>query len=294
MRTDLQAGIYSAAEVPMGDYLADPCVLPSLSSGAAHRIITTTPRHVWWSHPRLGGHARESSSRTDMGSVAHELVLGNSDAIAIVDADDWRTKAAQTMGDEARAHGKYPVLRHKFHDAQQMALAAKAFVADSMYAGVFDSGAGEATAIVQLSEWTWLRARPDWLNHDMRVCLHYKTTEGSAAPDPFVRWVLTSMGYDVSMAFYKLVLDRLSDEFREWSHVILLQEQKAPYCCSLITLSPAAWAIADSKVQRAILRWGMCMATDKWPGYGGQVHEAEPTPWQLAEAEQKLQEMGSE
>ena len=156
-----------------------------------------------------------------------------------------------------------------------------------------DGGLGEVTAIAKIGE-TWMRARPDWMAHHMGVCLHYKSTEGSASPDPFVRWVLTSMGYDVSLSFYKRVLEHLSPEFKKWQHVILLQEQKEPWACSLITLSPASWAIADNKVTRAISRWGRCMAEGSWPGYGWGIAEAEPTPWQLAEAEAEMQEVGNE
>jgi len=281
---DLQPGIYSAEQVPMSAYLSDPCPVPSLSSGAAHRIITTTPKHVWWTHPRLGGHQREASSKSDIGSVAHELVLGGGSNIVIVDADDWRTKAAQTARDEARAQGKYPVLERKYQEALEMAGECANFLDQSEFAGVLGSGAGEATAIAQLGE-TWLRARPDWLNHERKVCLHYKTTDGSAAPEPFIRWVMKSMGYHVALAFYRLVLESIHDEFKGWQHIMLVQEQSAPFCASIISLGDADWAIADVKVERAIEIWRRCMESQQWPGFGGSIHYSEPTPWELAKAE---------
>ena len=286
---DLQPGIYPSSEVPMAQYLADPCPVPSLSSGAAHRLITQTPKHVWWSHPRLGGHPRDASSKSDIGSVAHELILGGGNNITIINADDWRTKAAQTARDEARAQGKYPVLERKYQDALEMAGECARFIDASELAGVFGAGEGEITAIAKLGD-TWLRARPDWLNHDQKVCLHYKTTEGSASPDAFIRWVVKSMGYDVALAFYRLVLESLHDAFRDWRHVMLVQEQSAPYCASIISLGVADWAIADQKVEHALALWRRCMASSNWPGYDSGIHYSEPTPWELAKAEEMQQE----
>ena len=284
MNTDLQPGVYSAEQIPMAQYLADPCPVASLSSGAAHRLITTTPKHVWWSHPRLGGHPREASTRTDIGSVAHELVLGGGSNIIIVNADDWRTKAAQTARDEARAMGRYPVLERKYQEALEMAGECVNFLDSSEFSGVLGQGEGETTVIAKVGE-TWLRARPDWLNHESRVCLHYKTTEGSAAPEPFIRWVMRAMGYDVALAFYRLVLEATHVEFKNWRHVMLVQEQAAPYCATLISVGEADWAIADLKVERAISIWRDCMERGNWPGFGGSVHYSEPTPWELAKAE---------
>ena len=72
----LPQGIYSAAQIPMADYLADPCVSPSLSSGACHTILSRSLQHAWASHPRLGGRAQDDSDASDMGTLMHDLLLG--------------------------------------------------------------------------------------------------------------------------------------------------------------------------------------------------------------------------
>ena len=93
------------------------------------------------------------------------------------------------------------------------------------------------------------------------------------------------------MALYRRGFEALTGE-RDWRHVILAQEQSAPYACTLIGLDPAAWAIADDKVNRAVKAWTYCVTEDQWPAYSGRIHYATPTAWQLAEAERLMQEGG--
>jgi hypothetical protein len=66
----------------------------------------------------------------------------------------------------------------------------------------------------------------------------------------------------------------------------LVQEQSAPYACSLIGLSPAAHDLAERKLARALQIWSACQKTGKFPAYPLQICYAEPNPWQLAEAEE--------
>lgn len=301
-------GIFQAIDLPMADYLADPCPAPSLSSGAAHRLLTRTPKHVWWEHPRLGGHSRGESAAADIGSVAHDLLLGGEGKICVIDPADhrsmptkadplgsipagWTNGAMKAARDEARGNGLTPILPGEYGAAKNMAAAAHEFLACSEIAGVLDSGEGESTIIAQV-DGAWLRSRPDWLNCDQRIMLHYKTTQASAAPEPFIRGIMESMGYDVSLAFYRLVLEEVMPDAANFQHLILVQEQAAPYACSLIGLDPAKWAIADDKVRRALELWKLCTKRNRWPAYSGAVHYATPTAWQLAQAEERLQNDG--
>jgi len=288
-------GLFSPEEIPMAAYLDDPCPDPSLSSGACHRIITRSPYHVWWTHPRLGAYDSDTGSAADVGSVAHDLILGGEGNIVVVDADDWRTKAAKEERDAARNAGKTPVLAHQFEEAQDMAASARAFVDHSELLGVFTSGLSEMTMIAKdPATGVWLRARPDWVNDEARIMLHLKTTRTSANPAPFIRGIMHSMGYDVSLAFYRRVGETLGITDDRWQHVILAVEQEAPYACSLIALSPVAMAVADDKVTRGIQTWARCMKTGNWPAYPSAIHYAEPTAWQLAEAEAAAAESAAE
>ena len=313
MITITTPGIFLASELPMADYLADPCPVPSLSSGAAHRLLTRTPKHVWWDHPRLGAHQRGDSAAADIGSVAHDLLLGGEGKICVLDPADHRSKptkadpdgsipvgwtngAMRAARDEARSNGLTPILPGEYGAVKNMTAAAHEFLAGSDLACVLDSGEGESTIIAQL-DGAWLRSRPDWINWEQRVMLHYKTTQASASPEPFIRGVVESMGYDVSLAFYRLAFEAAFSDQPDilttgWQHLILVQEQTAPYACSIIGLDPAKWAIADDKVRRAMALWNLCMKHNRWPAYSGHVRYATPTAWQLAQAEEQMQNDG--
>jgi len=301
----MKPGLYPASQVPMVAYLADALAdVPSLSSGAAHRIINRSPYHAWYEHPRLGGNAKVNTDATDTGSLAHEMLVGGDGKICVIKPEDYRSKptkddpegkvptgwtngAIREARDLARSNGLLPVLPWDVADARTMAATAREFLATTEIAGVLDSGEGEATVIHREVD-TWFRSRPDWINHEMRIVLHYKTSTKSANPEPFIRGPLASFGYDMALAFYRRCWEGLGDEYRDWQHLILAQEQEPPFACSLIGLSPVSWALAEEKVQRAVTIWQKCMKTGKWPAYSSAIHYAEPTAWQLAQAEEQM------
>ena len=301
---NIEPGFYPASQMPMAQYLADPCPVPSLSSGAAHRLITRSPAHVFEQHPRMGQREQDDTDASDIGTIAHDLLLGGEGRICVIEPSDYRSKptkdnpdgsipvgwtnnAIRVARDEARQNGLTPILAGAMAEARTMALTARDFLDRSEIPNALTAGEGEVTMIWQESD-TWFRARPDWLNHEARVMLHYKTTQASASPEPFIRGIMESSGYDVSMAFYRRGFEHLTKQ-RDFLHVILVQEQSPPYACSLISLDPAKWAIADEKVERAVQTWQRCMVSDDWPAYSGRIHYASPTAWQLAEAEARLQ-----
>lgn len=307
MNTVELPGFYPSTDIPMADYLADPCPVPSLSSGAATTIITRSLQHAWAQHPRLGGRHSTDSDASDMGTLMHDLLLGGEGKICVINPEDYRSKptkdnpdgsipigwtnaAIRAARDEARSNGLTPILAGAMAGARTAVKVALDFLMHSELAGVLDAGESEATMIWQEDK-TWFRARPDWINHEQRIMLHYKTTQASAAPEAFSRLAVNA-GYDVSLAFYRRGWENLTQQM-DWHHVLLAQEQSAPYACSLIGLDPAAWAIADEKVARAVKLWRNAMITDRWPAYDGRIHYVTPTPWALAESEARLQEDAS-
>jgi len=288
----IEPGIHPG--MSMADYLADPCPSPSLSSSTAHRLLTRSPLHAWQSHPRLGGATTESGV-ADKGSVAHDLLLGGEGKIAVIDPNDypakngnipegWTNQAIREARDKAREAGLTPILAEAMSAIREQVAAAREFIAKSELAGVFDNGEPEQTIVWQEGD-IWCRARPDWLARDLSVMLHFKTSETSVRPEPFIRGVMSSMGYGLAMQFYARGLIAVSSAGAKTTHVILCQEQEAPYACSLIGLTPAKVAIENARVERAIKVWQECMKTQAWPGYDGRIHWAEPTAWELADAE---------
>ncbi len=278
--------------IPMADYLADPCPQPSLSSSALTTLLMQSPRHAWAAHPKLGGQRGDDSNRADLGTVAHDLLLGGEGKICVIDPEDyagakgavpkgWTNAAIREARDQARENGLTPILKGQELAARAMVKAAKAFLAGSELAGVLDEGEPELTLIAQ-QDGVWLRARPDWFNPVKRVLLHYKTTEASAEPDRFIRGVMRGMGYGTACAFYAHVHQLIDPQAIDWLNVFLVQEQNPPYACSLIGLDPMKAEIEAENVVRGIAAWSNALRTGQWPAYSGQIHYAAPSAWELA------------
>lgn len=271
-----QPGVY---EIDAAVYRADPCAAPSLSSSVAKVILDRSPRHGWLMHPRLNPAAEPRRSRSfDLGSVAHALVLQSGDKVQVIDADSYRTKAAQEQRDAAHAGGRVPVLVGEWEAACTMAAAARAQLARHQDASdAFLAGRPEQTLIWQEGD-VWCRARLDWLPAGGNVFYDYKSTAGSANPEHWGNRQLWDLGFDVQDAFYRrgiaaaLGIDKPIFRF-------VVQENEPPYALSVIELTPAARDMADRKAEQAIGWWRWCMRTGKWPGYPARVAYVDPPPW---------------
>lgn len=267
-------GIYT---LPAEVYHADPCPEPSLSGSVAIPLVHRSPRHAWWAHPRLNKEAeQQESTRMDLGTVAHALLLGAGGEVQVIDAENYTTKAAREARDAAREAGKTPVLAGAYGQAQKMASAAHIFL-DNAVIGWKD-GAPEQALIWQEGD-AWCRGMVDWLKNDRRTVIDYKTTGTSARPDDVERH-LFDMNYHLKAAFYERGLNVLDpDGAGRREFLFLFQETDAPYACSIVTLSEGAMMIGRKQATYAIRRWQQCMRSGVWPSYGLAWHTASPPPW---------------
>ena len=275
MTTPMQA-------LSMTDYLA----LPWLSAGLCHLLLDRSPfhaRHEFLRRPE------DDNDAADVGTAIHDVLLEGRDRIEAIDAPDWRTKAAKEARDRAREAGLIPLLRHKVANVYGAVEAAQAVMAGSEFAMPWASNATvEHTLIWKDVLGTRCKIRPDWLSDTTpasMLLIHVKTTLGSARPESWIRNHLVPAGYDVAAAFYGRGCQEALDMPCRPRSVFLVVEQREPWGCSLIALAPAAQAIAELKVERAIRIWADCEASGKWPCYPTAVQYAEPTAWQFAEAQ---------
>src|SRR4051812_20090402 len=102
--------------IPMERYLADPCVVPSLSASVAVTLLRESARKAWFRHPRLNpSYAQREETKFDLGTATHAMLLEGANVIEVCEFDDWRTKDARARRDAARLAGRVPLLR-KHHD----------------------------------------------------------------------------------------------------------------------------------------------------------------------------------
>lgn len=264
-------------DVSEADYHADRVADgPTLSNSIAKILIASSPAHARAEHPRLNPQLERSEEKKfDLGTAAHALLLeGRDDAIAVIDAPDFRTDAAKAARAEAYLNGKTPLLAKHWNEVQAMVGAARAQL--QCFTPVpFTDGKPEKT-LVWDDNGALCRARIDWLRDDLTGISDYKTTGASAAPEAWGR-TMFGFGGDMQAAFYCRGLRALTG--RQPNFEFIVQELAAPYALTNFRLSPDALAIADAKVEYAIHTWRRCIETGVWPAYPEEVCYLQAPPW---------------
>lgn len=258
-------------------YHADPCAVPSLSSGLARLMLDASPLHVWTGHPALNPKWRpdDGTNRLALGSVVHQIVLGAGAKIAHIEGfDDYRKKDAQALRDAAYARGETPVLTHQLELATRIARAA----VNQVPPGIFSGGDSEIVIAAQDGP-SWLRAQLDWWSADRLTIVDYKTDGGLVSPD---KWPAkcASMGYEVQAAFYLRVLALAFPELAgRVRFLFVTQEIEPPYALATYEIAQADLFVAERKVFAAVERWAECMRADTWPAYPSGIQRVALPEW---------------
>jgi hypothetical protein len=264
-------GIYT---ISSDEYHKDPVIEPSLSSSLAFKLISESALHAKHSHPRLvADPVREESARMDIGSICHALMLEGQDIAVVIDADNYRTKAAQEARDEARLAGKCPILAHEMAEVKEMMKACGdqlAIYGQEFINAAFVSGVGERTLVWKESNGIWCRARLDWLMESYAAIIDYKTTARSAHPYVISRMAAGS-GWLIQDSFYRRGFMSIFGQEVEPDMYFVVQETYRPYALSVFEVSPQDRALAEAQIDYAIKTWGECLKTGIWNGYSNKV-----------------------
>lgn len=274
----MKPGIY---DIPAAKYHRDPCETPSLSASVAKLLVNQSPLHAWTAHPRLNpDYMRVEKAAYDLGMVVHELLLqGSLDCLEVIEANDFRTKAAQEARDAAYAAGRVPLLAKDVDRARAMVDA----VNDQMECRDDDpplltSGKPEQTLVWEDNGVT-CRALVDWLHDDFSAIDDAKTTARSADPRKWSRQTLWEIGADIQVAFNIRGVYALTGMEPVFRYVLI--ECQPPYALSVVTLSLAALEVGMRKAEYAIRRFGECLESETWPGYPSEVYEADAPLWEV-------------
>jgi hypothetical protein len=269
-------------DVSQAAYHADPLPTPSLSSSIAHLLVSQSPKHAWLAHPRLGGGAPKRSRTLDTGSMAHELLLGCGKGIEVIDADDFKTKAAREARDAAYAVGKVPVLRDDLSDAQTVVEALKGQLLD-----LHINLDGDSEVPLTWEEETMhggkvlCRGMLDHLILDAGVIYDVKTIR-SANPKVCQKHML-EYGYDIQWAAYTSAVGKLRPALEgRTDFVFLFCELEPPYCITPVRPSGSMRQLGSSKWNRAVESWAFCLATGKWRGYAEGIIEIDAPEYAIA------------
>ena len=274
----ITAGVHT---IPLADYVADPAPDPSLNSGTAYRLLNQSPSHAKAQHPRLSKVEDDATSRLDLGTVAHALLLeGDESRLVVMPFDDWRTKAAQANRGEAREHGKIPILEKDMAMVRAMVDVAEQAIEASELVEAWHDGTSEQTLLWQDSG-IWCRSRPDRRSKDWRILFDFKTVAQSAHPNTFMR-AIVSHGYDLQAALGLRGVRELKLADRT-TFVFVVQEIDPPYAVSFVSLSPQWLELAIMHLSVAMSLWKGCLRTNEWPSYPARVAYVDPPGWYGAE-----------
>jgi hypothetical protein len=267
-------------DVPAADYHRDPGESPSLSSSVAKILLDATPRHAWTAHPRLNpAFEAETDAKFDLGSVAHELILGRGKGYDVVEADDWRSKAAKEARDAARARGLVPILARHALDAWAMARSVvkrmreipdlSPLLGDSETS--LANGLAERVMVWRDIGGALCRAMIDFQGPAPTAIWDIKTT-GVLLDDETRARQIVNLGHDVQAAFYlrglSQLLPDLAGRFR-WRWIVV--EDSPPFEVRVIEPLAELLEIGDRKAALAIEKWRRCVDTGRWPGYPPHV-----------------------
>lgn len=267
-----ESGIY---DMSLAEYITDPAPAPSLNAGVAQILLEQSPKHAWMAHPRLGNAGRDESSRADLGTIAHGLLLEDDKSrVVVIQADDWRTKAAKEQRDEARAAGKVPILEKDMAVVTKMVEVADHALMGSALCNDWLDATPEQTVLWHEGP-TWFRSRPDKLTKDYRVYWDYKTS-ASAHPAAFTKTAIRN-GYDLQAALGRRGVEKVTGI--QPVVIFVVQEIEPPFAVSLVSLSPQFMEIANNRLELAKHKWEQCHAKKEWPGYPDRVAYVDPPGW---------------
>ncbi len=264
-------GLYP--DMPVGDYFEDPCPFPSFTQSLAKIVLEKSPLHAWYAHPRLNPDFRaDDDTSYDVGNIAHSLMIGRGKKITVLDEgfEDWRTKEARRLREEAAAEGKLAVLSRKFTLATKMVSAARDAMAAAGCQDAFsDRGFGEAVIAWQEGG-IWLRSMIDCLIPSCGLCYDYKTTGASVAPH-IVGRLMVDAGWDIQAAMQERGLLALRVTGPAWEFRFIAQEDKRPFATTIVELSESVMTMGRKKLDMAIGIWRRCIETNRFPGYPPKI-----------------------
>ena len=285
-----EPGIY---ELSHEDYHSDPCILPSLSRSIIKDLIFRTPAHAHWNNPRLNPAYQpdDGNGKFDVGLASHSILLEGIDNVEVIDADDWRTKAAKEARDEARKIGKTPLLNHQFDEVKKCVVRVEEQIYGCKELGIKNllTDGDHEQSFFWKEEETFFRTRTDWISKDRKLILDCKFTEMSVNPSDLARYIL-NMGLDIQAALYSRGAEKVNGIKPKF--VFVFAEVAEPYICSFVSLPPEFMALGQSKVEYGIYLWRECMKNNEWPAYPNKVCYPDLPGYAMASWESKAGEIG--
>lgn len=288
----LDAGRAIRVAATAQEYLHDFAPDPSLSSSIAHTIVSRSPAHARVQHPRFGGaiHSGDDSAAKMRGTVIHRLLLGRGGEFAVIEHDDYRTKAAKEARDAAIAEGRTPIKAADFDELQEAASAIAHRLDREHGIRLADPddlamGVAENEVCLLWREQTvdgpiWCRAMLDHTRPEEAELFDLKSSR-NAHPEA-CRSHVASFAYHIQAEWYARGWRRLRpDQAGRERFRFIFAETEPPYAVTVPTLSGTFREIGRREIERAIEAFGWSMKRDVWPVWDNVTPVLEPPAWAM-------------
>jgi hypothetical protein len=269
-----KTGIYN---LKSSEYHANPCDGFSVTRSFLCDVIKRSPMHAMHgsAYADESADVEVDSKAARIGKAMHGLALGTfNEEFVLVDAPDFRTKAARELRDDAAGNGFTAILAHELQDAELA-------IAELSKFHTFN-GENERTYVWD-RDGILCRAMLDSVTADGWI-EDYKTTMGSAEPNSWCRNQLFAGSLEMQAAWYieayEAVTGKPAKGFR-----FIVQEQKAPYAVSRIVCDIETVRLGQSKINKAFNIVKECVGAMAWPGYQDCV--VTPPPYIIQQWEEQ-------
>lgn len=257
------SGVY---DLPMSAYRGQPADAMSMASSDAVILTESTPAHLQaaWADDS------DDSKEADLGTLIHALILEphrKDKMLAVIDAEDFKTKDARQKRDDARAAGLLPVLPKHLAQAEGAVAAVKRHpVAAQLLA---EGDAERSWFAKDKATGLYLKARPDFFTKG-RVILDIKSV-ASAAPDFLQRRVYDGCWF-MQAPWYCDVVERV-DGRPAAGYAWIVVEQKPPH--SVVIRKPTDTMLMHGHRlnQKAFATFAQCVKTGQWPSYSTSIED---------------------
>lgn len=269
-------------------YFAEPCPEAALSNSGVTILNEETPYDFAYQHPALNPDPaiRESSVAMRTGDLVHQLALGKGKGYRVGQWDEWRTNEAKAFRDTCLENGLVPVKPKDFDAAEIMASIVRERIARALQGADFHTELVFAwVEVVHVPDLNravrvWCRGMLDVWAHEIVTALDPKIT--AYLTNSRVRAHIQNMGWDNQAAFYMRGLSKLVPSaagrirFKD-----LMIKPKAPFTSRTVDISREWASSSEVEIDRALVTFARCMATNSWPGYADDGETLDPPPWLL-------------
>lgn len=284
----LTEGIYG--DIPEAAYHADCAIEISASASGLRTLLTESPRHAAYDHPKLNPAWEPSESTLDMnkGTILHSLLLGTPQPYVELDFKNYQTNDARTAKADVLKDGLIPILKTQMTDLRTAADAIRKILREEfpkVWEALSDPDTMNEATLIFRRNGVMCRSRCDAFPLDKYGQVYdFKFTGRTAEPEAWSKQLRDR--YLFQPVLYTAGIEALRGDDPEFR--FLVAEWDAPYGISIHALDPGLQELARRRLDEALEVWSICLKNNSWPGYPPFTHFSEAPGWMLAQEESRV------